>query len=355
MKPKFLLVSCLVAGVSLAGWAQNVTITPLGAQAGEFCVGDRALLFQDPTGVRILTAPGRTVAGSSDPRLPSPTAANGGVHVVLIDHPHVDHIGDVRHLNCAGTSTTAFAFPADGNAPEVVAGQHSVLIVGGEMNSYFTQKIKDVSGTAPPSCPTTTNVIDNVVAVPRTSACVSSLRGGTITVKMNGQLDGVRITTIPAWHASGAPAALIDSPGEPPGMTGYAGTETGYIIRFTNGLTVLWTGDSGMIGDWGVQSDFYKPNLAVVHADGLLTMGPAEAAYAVDHLIHPKTVIPEHLNQVSTSGGAVVSGTRLDFFIGAVQTANVVVPLSGVAVQCDGKGRCNGNGNGNSGGDRGKQ
>lgn len=60
-----------------AARAQNVTITPLGAAAGEFCVGDRALLFEDPTGVRILIAPGRTVGldtgafvrGSADPAL----------------------------------------------------------------------------------------------------------------------------------------------------------------------------------------------------------------------------------------------------------------------------------------------
>jgi hypothetical protein len=44
-------------------------ITPLGAAAGEFCVGDRALLFEDPTGVRVLIAPGRTVKGSANPRV----------------------------------------------------------------------------------------------------------------------------------------------------------------------------------------------------------------------------------------------------------------------------------------------
>ena len=51
------------------GQGGDVIITPLGAQAGEFCAPDRALLFEDPTGVRILTAPGRTVNGSADPRL----------------------------------------------------------------------------------------------------------------------------------------------------------------------------------------------------------------------------------------------------------------------------------------------
>ena len=65
-----------VLGSSLVQ-AQNVTITPLGAQAGEFCAGDRALLFEDPTGVKVLIAPGRTVgadlgafvSGSADTRL----------------------------------------------------------------------------------------------------------------------------------------------------------------------------------------------------------------------------------------------------------------------------------------------
>src|SRR5713101_29288 len=107
------LSALFVSVFAVSGWsvarAQNVTITPLGAQQGEFCVGDRALLFQDPTGVRILTAPGRTVNGSTDPRL------SGGVHVVLIDHPHPDHFGDFFHTTCDGTSISQFKFPKDGN------------------------------------------------------------------------------------------------------------------------------------------------------------------------------------------------------------------------------------------------
>ena len=94
MKAKWFasLIAFLVAGLgsSLAG-AQDVTITPLGAVAGEFCGGDRALLFEDPTGVRVLMATGRTVSGSVGSRL----CITGGTNVVLIDHPHVDHIGGV--------------------------------------------------------------------------------------------------------------------------------------------------------------------------------------------------------------------------------------------------------------------
>ena len=352
MKTKLtVLLSCLfVVSYWSVAQAQNVTITPLGSQQGEFCVGDRALLFQDPTGVTILTAPGRTVYGSTDSRLPKSSDPSGGVHVVLIDHPHVDHIGDVFFTNCAGNANIPFKFPADGNAPEIVNGQKSVLLVGGEMATFFTQKIKDVSGTAPGGCPVTSSGADNVVSVPQTAPCVTTIRGGTVTVTLNGQRQGVKITTIPAWHSAGAPAIFVDSlgtipgPGVAPGLTGYQGSETGYIIRFTNGLTVLWTGDSGLISDWATDREFYRPNLAVIHFDGMNTMSADEAVFAVDHLIRPVTVITEHLNQVSTSGGAVVPGTRLDTFIKEEHGARVIVPLSGMPITCDGEGNCTGAG-----------
>lgn len=67
---------------------QVVKVTALGSHPGEMCVDDRALLFEDPTGVRILYDPGFTT-DESDPRL-------GDVHLVLLSHAHVDHIGGNR-------------------------------------------------------------------------------------------------------------------------------------------------------------------------------------------------------------------------------------------------------------------
>jgi len=46
----------LALGGSLAH-AKSVKITPLGMRTGEFCAPDRAFLFEDPTGVRILGGP----------------------------------------------------------------------------------------------------------------------------------------------------------------------------------------------------------------------------------------------------------------------------------------------------------
>jgi L-ascorbate metabolism protein UlaG (beta-lactamase superfamily) len=338
-----LVVGLIAVLGSSVGRAQNVTITPLGAQAGEFCAGDRALLFEDPTGVRVLIAPGRTVGldtgafvrGSADPRL------QNSLHVLLIDHPHVDHLGEVFHTTCAGAPTRPFEFPDDSNAPEIAARLHAAVLVGGELPDFFTQKIKNITGTAPAGCPAAG--LDNTFTVPLAAPCVGVIRGGTRTAVFTGQTQGVKITTIPAFHAAGASRMHIDEPNVPVGLTGYAGHETGYIMRFTNGLTVLWTGDSGLIGDWETQSKFYRPNLAIVHGGDLFTMGPDEAAFAVKQLIKPRSVIPEHFNQESTKQGVVVSGTKLERFIqqlGGQAQSRVIVPLSGVPISCDGQGNC---------------
>src|ERR1044071_6786604 len=69
--------------------AQNVKVTPLGSHDGEFCPQDRALIFEDPNGTRILYDPGRTVAGANDPRL-------GKIDVVLVTHMHGDHAGNIH-------------------------------------------------------------------------------------------------------------------------------------------------------------------------------------------------------------------------------------------------------------------
>ena len=74
-------------------------------------------------------------------------------------------------------------------------------------------------------------------------------------------------------------------------------------------------------------------------------MGPDEAAFAVNQLIKPRSVIPEHFNQVSTSGGKVITGagTKLERFIQQLKgqgQSRVVVPLSGTPIHCDGHGNC---------------
>src|SRR6187402_2117166 len=85
------------AAMSATAVAANVKVTPLGSQAGEFCPQDRALIFEDPNGTRILYDPGRTVAGGADARL-------GKIDVVLVTHMHGDHAGNA-HPKAADSGT----------------------------------------------------------------------------------------------------------------------------------------------------------------------------------------------------------------------------------------------------------
>src|SRR2546430_7964333 len=96
-----LIATALVAAV-ICYPQVTVKITPLGAHTGEFCSPDRALLFEDPSGVRILFDPATTIAGGTDARL-------GAIDAVLVSHAHGDHIGNARLNQDPSASSAACA------------------------------------------------------------------------------------------------------------------------------------------------------------------------------------------------------------------------------------------------------
>jgi hypothetical protein len=49
--------------------ANTVNVSSLGSHDGEFCGRDRALIFEDPDGTRLLYDAGRTMAAAKDPCL----------------------------------------------------------------------------------------------------------------------------------------------------------------------------------------------------------------------------------------------------------------------------------------------
>jgi len=324
--------------------AQTVAVTPLGLQAGDLCRNDRAVLFEDPTGVRLLYDPGRTVHGGGDTRL-------GDVHVILLSHAHGDHLGDrdVGSVGC-GDAPGGSSFPQT-NLADIAVAKHAVVIGGGELAgagtaTFLNQKIwnlqKLASSTAPitPVCVATG--VTNETSVPQLVPCVAVLRvGGSRTVRMSGAPSGIQIAAVKAVHDSGIPGNFMDPPA-PAANVGYGGDAVGYVVTFSNGLTVYLTGDTGMFGDMDtIIRRYYRPSLVVFNIGDVFTTGPDEAAFAVHDLIKPRTVMPTHTNEASTTGGAVNPNTRLERFIANVRgTVQVVVPLSDVTRHFDGKGQC---------------
>jgi L-ascorbate metabolism protein UlaG (beta-lactamase superfamily) len=100
------------------------------------------------------------------------------------------------------------------------------------------------------------------------------------------------------------------------------------------------------VGDTGVTAEqdtvvrqLYNAKLVVMNIGDTYTTGPKEAAWVINKLIKPKSVIPSHANQPSTSGGKVIAGTRTDTFIKASK-ATVHLPLSGRTMTFNDKGKC---------------
>ena len=182
---RILVVLSAAAALGI-GQSQTVKITPLGSHQGELCRNDRALLMEDPSGVRLLYDPGRTV-DETDPRL-------GDIHVILLSHVHPDHIGDVKpNRQAPGTCAAPGTVSAAPNTvlAAIAAAKNSAVIVGGEMTDFVGRKIQNIRGSATPGCATTG--LTNDMVVPLGAPCTLSERpGGSVTVKSSGVAAGVK-------------------------------------------------------------------------------------------------------------------------------------------------------------------
>jgi L-ascorbate metabolism protein UlaG (beta-lactamase superfamily) len=330
------------AGCSVA-YGQNVKITPLGQRTGEFCFLDRALLFEDPTGVRILYDPGSTVAGSTDPRL-------GDVHVILVSHAHTDHLGNAKLNQDPGaeTATCDFSFPTlpatpNSSVAEIAAAKNSAVIAGGGLSSFVGLRIGNIRGIPTPGCPAAG--LTNEMVVPRPSPCTAGLGiGAKRTVRLFSADNGVQITAVVAEHGNTLDPAFLTDPEKSNlaanNLSAYVALSNGFVLTFTNGLRIYLTGDTGLTSDMRtVVRGFYGAQLVVFNIGDIFTTGPEEAAFAVTKLIQPNAVIPSHANEVATSGGIVNPGTRTARFIELVGDIPVFVPLSGVTMEFDGNGQ----------------
>jgi L-ascorbate metabolism protein UlaG (beta-lactamase superfamily) len=308
-------VALALAATAGTAEAANVKVTPLGGVDGEFCPQDRALVFEDPNGTRILYDAGRTVAGPTDPRL-------GKIDIILVSHMHGDHAGNahmkaVNSGTCEKPDTSVKATP-NTSTVNIALAKKAKIVTGSEMPAFFAEKLKANGGD------------------PKDSILVRF--GASKTV------GGVAIATVPALHSNGvAPDFIGGELGKlmkAAGIAGYAGQATGYVLQFSNGLVVYLSGDTGMTAEQdSVVRGFYNAKLAVMNIGDTFTTGPKQAAFVINAFVKPAAVIASHANEVATKGGKVIAGTRTDTFIKATK-APVHVPLSGRTMEFDAAGKC---------------
>ena len=293
-----------------------VKITPLGSQDGEFCPLDRAMVFEDPDGTRILYDAGFTVRGAGDPRL-------GKIDAVLLSHVHGDHLGPAHQAaanagTCAKPAFTVKDTP-NSNTANIAAGKNAKILAGSDMHTFLAAKVKAAGGDP---------------------AQVQLVRFGALA-----KVGGVSVATVTATHTNGVDPAFLSKPLgdelQAQGLNADVGPPVGYILRFSNGLVAYLSGDTGLTSDQQlVVRGYYHANLAVMNIGGTpFTTGPAESAYVINDLVKPNSVIVSHANEVATQGGKVLPNTKTAAFIKAVGVP-AYPSLSGDTMSFDGNGKC---------------
>lgn len=106
-------------------------------------------------------------------------------------------------------------------------------------------------------------------------------KGGTV------EAAGIRFTMTHADHTGGA---TLGSGAEQ--VTRDLGC-WGWVIEFEDGTTVYHSGDTDLFGDMRLVRERHNPEIAVLPIGGHYTMGPRDAAMALD-LIGASMVIPVH-------------------------------------------------------------
>jgi L-ascorbate metabolism protein UlaG (beta-lactamase superfamily) len=308
-------LGAVCAAMAWPAVAQTVKVTPLGGIEGEFCPQDRALIFEDPNGMRVLFDPGRTVAGAGDPRL-------GKIDIILLTHMHGDHVGNAHNKapnsgSCEAPDMSVSAMP-NSNAVNIALAKKAKIVTGSDMPSFFAAKLRANGG----------NPADSILA----------RFGGSVT------LNGIRIATVTAMHSNGVDPDYIGGDlgkaMKDAGIWGDVGLATGYVVRFSNGLIVYLSGDTGITADQErVVRDLYHARLAVMNIGDGFTTGPAEAAFVINDLVKPAAVIASHANEVGTVGGKVRPGSKTETFMKAVKVP-VHIPLSGKMMEFDAAGKC---------------
>ena len=168
---------------------------------------------------------------SGNPRTPEPEKTPERCDLIVVTHGHGDHVGDT------------IAIHNDLGCP---------VVAQVELRGWLTRN----------------GVADDGQAH-------SPNKGGTVAV------EGVKVTLTDANHSSSAPDGS------------YAGEPCGVVLELEDGFKLYFSGDTNVFGDMSLIGRIYSPDVAVLPIGDHYTMGPQEAAVALELLGVPRCV-PNH-------------------------------------------------------------
>ena len=175
---------------------------------------------------------------AENPRFPKELEAEvrapGAFHALVVSHPHTDHIADALPLLKGDTNLK--------------------VITQFEVGNWLKQ-----NGAAE----------DQVIGLNT---------GGTFPFW------DIRITMVNAVHTS----SITEN-----GVTRGLGCSIGYVLRFANGFTLYYTGDTAVTMDMQIVRDLYHPDFVILPIGDFYTMGAEQAAYALK-LLEPRFAFGVH-------------------------------------------------------------
>jgi L-ascorbate metabolism protein UlaG (beta-lactamase superfamily) len=92
------------------------------------------------------------------------------------------------------------------------------------------------------------------------------------------EIDGIKFTLVNAFHSSSSDQG------------DYTGESCGLVVRLPEGKSIYFAGDTCVFGDMQLIARLYKPDVAVLPIGDWFTMGPEEAAVALELLGNPRCV-----------------------------------------------------------------